>query len=912
MNSINFDNPWSLLIILPLVLCILVPFFITVNKENRSVHNVTSCVLHLLIALCVGFASAGTTIKSAMTETNVYVVADLSYSTNESLDTIDEYVKSLRKNLPLNAELGVVCFGATDSHVVHTPLGEKPTSVKNALPEVGQTDTEGKVDNSATDIVSALRYTSRIFKSGVIKRIVLITDGKQSDESDKNALKRAVDELHAAQIYVDAIYLDSNLDETAKEVQVSSVDYPFGVYVGKNATAEVYIQSTLETRATISVTCNGEPYFEERGLELKATTQKKTFDLETSVPGTYCYEVTLKDIEGDENGYNNVWSFTQTISAKPTTLFITASPDDEAVAREIYGNEYDSTVKLIYVDDPALPYTVAELCKYDQIVLSNVDVTEDMDEGKGRIFVDSLETVVSLLGKSLVGMGDLHVQNTTNETLLKLADMLPVRYGSPLGDSRRHVIIMDVSNSMEQAGKLALAKSAAKQLIDLLYVNNDADYVSVYGFAGSGEEIFEDELVANRETLKTTIDGIGGRHNTLMSEGLKLFQEDYEDYNELKETQIFIITDGRNAATDWTTSQKLIKDFKDNHGISTSILGIRSESTAGRLEALAAAGGGKVVDGKNDQYYDIQDNATLTEEVLEGFGGGGAEDVVVNIPAEIDKKVLADEVLEGIAISNSSYVYGYLTSREKPNATTALVVRHQRLGASTLDIPLYSHWSYGNGKTASFTSSFSGDWMRNWHRLGLDISFFTQVFETCTPTQRVDAPFLTTVEEQSGGATLKIRPAAIDRSATLAVELLSPDGESETLTNVAFDANAYVCAFTMPTVGEYTAKITYTTQGEAFTYVLPLHQSYLAEYDRFTTFDATPLYTMLGEKGTVSEDGKLEIENDENEVGVRILDLTIPLLSAAVVLFAADVIVRKLKWADIKGLFKKKKKGGRL
>ncbi len=904
MNSINFDNPWLLLIAIPLILCILVPFFITVNKENRNVHNLTSCILHLLIAVCVTFTAAGTTIKSAMTETNVYVVADLSYSTNKSLDKIDEYVKNLRKDLPLNAQLGVVCFGATDSHVVHTPLGEEPNSVRTALPEAGENATEGKVDNSATDIVSALRYTSRIFKGGVIKRIVLITDGKQSNESDKNALKRAVDELHAAQIYVDAIYLDSNIDSTVKEVQLSAADYASGVYVGKQASAEIYIQSSFETRATLSVTCNGEPYYEEKGVSLAASTQKRTLSLVTDLPGSYSYAVTLKDVEGDENSANNVWQFTQIVSAEPTTLFVTASAEDEAVARTIYGNKYESTVDLVYADDPDLPYTVAELCKYDEIILSNVDVTKDMDEGKGRLFVDSLETVVSLLGKSFVGMGDLHVQNTTDETLLKLADMLPVRYGSPLGDSRRHVIIMDVSNSMEQAGKLALAKKAAKQLIDLLYVNNDVDYVSVYGFAGSGEEIFEEEPVANRDTLKAAVDEISGRHNTLMSEGLKEFQEDLVNYTETKETQIFVITDGRNATSDWAGSQRLIKDFKDNYDIRTSILGIQSTATT-NLERLALAGGGK------DQYYNIENGTTLTEEVLGKFSGAGAEDVAIDMVALIDKKVLADEVLEGISISQSSYVNGYLTSREKPNATTALVVRHQRLNALTLDIPLYSHWNYGNGKTACFTSTFSGDWMRNWQRLGLDVSFFGRVFETNTPTQRVDVPFLTTVENQSGGATLKIRPAEIDRQATVQVELLSPDGESE-LSNVTFDANAYVCAFAMPKVGSYTAKITYTTQGEAFTYTTPLHQSYLAEYDCFTPFDATPLYVMLGEKGTVSEDGKLDIQNEESEVGVRILDLTIPLLTATVLLFAADVIVRKLKWADIKGIFKKKKKGGRL
>jgi hypothetical protein len=45
------------------------------------------------------------------------------------------------------------------------------------------------------------------------------------------------------------------------------------------------------------------------------------------------------------------------------------------------------------------------------------------------------------------------------------------------------------------------------------------------------------------------------------------------------------------------------------------------------------------------------------------------------------------------------------------------------------------------------------------------------------------------------------------------------------------------------------------------------------------------------------------------------MDLTFPLMIACVVLFIADVIVRKLKWQDIKGLFvkiDKTNKGGKV
>ena len=55
----------------------------------------------------------------------------------------------------------------------------------------------------------------------------------------------------------------------------------------------------------------------------------------------------------------------------------------------------------------------------------------------------------------------------------------------------------------------------------------------------------------------------------------------------------------------------------------------------------------------------------------------------------------------------------------------------------------------------------------------------------------------------------------------------------------------------------------------------------------------------------VSEDGSITIENNENELSTYTLSLTVPLFIAAVVLFVVDIIIRKLKWNDIKSLFVK-------
>ena len=211
MSSINFDNPYLLFLAIPIAALFIIPFAIAIRKYNLNGHNVASGVIHIVMALIIAFVAAGTSIVTTVTETNVYVVADVSYSANRNLETIDRYISDLGGSLPRNSKMGVVTFGK--NYQLLTPLGGKTQSVKNSL-----------VDDSATDIISALKYTGELFREDVIKRIVLITDGKQTAETDSNALKRQVDALAERNIHVDAIYLDDNIKDNAREVQISAVE----------------------------------------------------------------------------------------------------------------------------------------------------------------------------------------------------------------------------------------------------------------------------------------------------------------------------------------------------------------------------------------------------------------------------------------------------------------------------------------------------------------------------------------------------------------------------------------------------------------------------------------------------------------------------------------------------------------
>ncbi len=911
MSSINFDNPWLLLIAIPLFLLILVPFFIAVRKDNRNVHNVISCVLHLLIAVCVTFSVAGTTVKSALMETDIYVVADVSYSTNKSLDVMDDYIADLENDLPLNAQLGVVCFGATGEQVVHTRLGEPLQSVKGALEQV---------DYTSTDIVSALQYTSKIFKAGVIKRIVLITDAKQSDESDPDALKRTVDALHQQEIYVDAIYFDSNLKEGAQEVQLSNVEYSQSVYQGRSSTASVYLQSSVATTGTLKLTRDGEEVWQEQ-ISISVGTTVYPVQLSAAEAGQFSYEVILADVEKDTSGYNNSFKFTQRVDDSPITLFITDSEADALRAREIYGTNFEGSVTVMSSEDD-IPYTVGELCEYDEIVLSNVNVT---NVNNYQMFVESLDTVVSLMGKSLLAFGDIGLQNNVNEYMLRLGNILPVSYGPAEKTEKLFVISIDASNSMMQVGRMAVAKKAAKQMLDLL---DDKDMVSVVKFDGSSKIIQSPVAAANREVIKLLIDDIEDRHGTVISGSLNIENgagQVVKEFGKNRQSYVYLITDGINLESDWTSAKQYAKDLYLQHDAKTSILAVKPQKPEGstvdpiaEMKKLVSDVGGTYLPVANDTELDDSVFPTIASNFGEAISNRNSA-IVTNRPKE--------EVLNGVDLSGVSgsvcYVKGYVVSDAKMNAISVLNTKYQQKKwvpdpdnpevlvekYVDVDVPLYTYWNYGNGKAASFTAPFSGEWISSWN--GSDVPFFRNVLNVNTPEQSVSVPFVTTVRKQSGRATLEVRPAEIKPNAKVQVSLIAPDGTRTDITGIGGDASIYSCSFLLSKVGEYKAEVTYQYQEEICKQTVYISVPYLTEYDGFVTFDASPLYKMLGGNGTVSEDGWLHIENDENEVGMRVVNLTIPFMITAVALFMVDIIVRKMKWADITGLFRKHGKEGK-
>ena len=155
-------------------------------------------------------------------------------------------------------------------------------------------------------------------------------------------------------------------------------------------------------------------------------------------------------------------------------------------------------------------------------------------------------------------------------------------------------------------------------------------------------------------------------------------------------------------------------------------------------------------------------------------------------------------------------------------------------------------------------------------------------------------------------SVVEVIPSAIDPVAKLKMTITRPDGSVEEQV-LHFDRTRYYYEFETPDIGKYSVQINYS-YGNISDYEVTTNFYIVRspEYDSFVVYSAASLTGVIRDRGTVYEDDSLVVENNMDEVSTYQLDFTVGLLAIAVALYVIDIIIRKLTWADIRSLFKRR------
>ncbi len=875
MKNISFDNPYLLLLAIPLALAVIIPFLISRNKDNRTPLWTTSLVLHVIIIALIALAAAGISTVSVLTKTTVYVLADVSYSSDRNLDQIDEYVAEIKESLPVNTSMGVVCFGK--NCVVVTPAGRTIKSVS-----------EAKLDNSATDIAGALTYTEGLFKGDTLKRIILITDGNDTVNQSTASLASTVERLTASGIKIDAIFLDNTLSENECEVQLMEAEFSASSYIGHTNEAKFLIRSSAQTELMLELYARplatagaSEVEFEKIDFTvISAVSGLATvrMPLPNDTEGTYEYKAVLV-CDGDISEYNNTQIFTQNVVKQLRILLVTGDSTDVSVLTSAYGTSADIDSYVIGGGTNRIPFTLEDLIVYDEIILSNVDIR---DVKNANAFIDSVDTVVSQYGKSLITMGDLQLQtNAENAIFQKLGELLPVKYGASNREGKLYTIVLDISHSMFMASKFTIARDTA---INLLSVLDDDDYVSLVTFSGEVKTLPAKKVKECRQELVEYISSLSTDHGTDIGRGLEEALKAIRALN-LSENQIMLISDGFS----FESTVNAVDVAKDLYAMGATLSAVTTyipaEGANGRttMRSIVNAGQG-------GNYYEISTPEQVFGVVF-GQMAGEVGDAIVYKDSAVAIKKYKDGIIQGI--SKFPTVSGYIVSLEKYDATVPLTVTYVKANGYQETVPLYAYRSHGNGRVATLTTSFSDGWTKHWTDDDVN-RLLINLLVSNTPRTRVEYPFTVNMQRTEYDAYIEIVPGILDPAAKTTLRITYPNGRS-IKRELAFDSQKYFYSIETEMTGLYRFDITYQYDESTYTASTSFYLPYLPEYNAFAVFDKFSVYEFMRGNGSVNVDEIPDLTLDKNELTTYQKSYAIPLLIAAIVLFVIDVLVRKLR-----------------
>jgi len=516
--GVTLEHPWILA---------LVPVFIVyVILAGRRIKHMPSLkkriaqVLRIFLMITLTLAAASPSVQTKAGTTTTIFAADISDSNKKSLDEIEYFIGEAMKNAGNKDFTGVITFAA-ESSVLKMPSKEN-TAVS----------IDSRIKSDSTDIEKAIVAARSIMPENTSKRIVLLTDGK---ETSGNAIEVA-GLVNRLGFTVDVVPFEKAY---GAEVQVDEFTAPKQVNAGERFDISVKISSSTDTKATVRLFAN-RTLTAEKEVDIYKGTNLFTFGDKVEQGGivTYTAEVVTLDDMVLQN--NRLSAFTEILD-RPSVLVIEKGNSGENIVR--YIEQYANITR---VQPGEVPNDVQGLIAYDAYVMADISA-----EWLSADFLNTLEQTVKHQGKGLLTIGGENsyapggYNNTPLETILPVnMDITPKEENPDLG----LILVIDKSGSMSSGeygvSKLELAKEAAIRAAEVL---EETDQLGVIAFDDAIQWVVKTRLLEDREEAIDTIATIRPGGGTQI---LPPLEEAWQDLR-MKDTKlkhIILLTDGQAGA----------------------------------------------------------------------------------------------------------------------------------------------------------------------------------------------------------------------------------------------------------------------------------------------------------------------------------------------------------------------------
>ncbi len=558
---------------------------------------------------------------------------------------------------------GMVVFGTTASIEAEPAKAPDLSRIASVL------------EDTRTDIGSAIRLALASFPPGVQKRIVLLTDG---NENKGDAIREARGALAGGAV-VDVVPLEY---EHGREVRIEKLTAPSRSLKGEVVQVRIVVHATQPSPAWLSLRIDGR---QAARKEVRLSAGKNMYTMEHAVAkgGFHTFEARVEAAD-DNLVQNNVGYAYTIVGGAPRALVVESDPEDARfLLQALKAHEIEGEVAL-----PAeTPATPAGFQNWDVLFLSNVEAP-----AFSAAQLKSIEAAVRNLGMGLVMVGGENAFGAGDYNGTPVEEALPVfaevkqRKILPNGAL---VLIMhtcefpDANVWGKRICKQAVRKLTAKDLVGLIY------------FDGRRSAwLFELQPAALKKKISGKIDGMEAGDMPDFDTSLQMA------YQALKNApaavkHVVVVSDG-----DPSPPSGLLKRALARSAVSVSTVCIEPHP--------------------NDR------NARIVMKDIARVTGGRAyfpkrpdqlPGILIHEAAQVRRKFVKEEpfqpvavawseILKGLDPSNLPRLLGRVICTEKPTAAVPL-------RAPDGD-PVLAHWRHGLGRSAAFTSDAKNRWAAAW------------------------------------------------------------------------------------------------------------------------------------------------------------------------------------------------------
>ena len=549
-------------------------------------------------------------------------------------------------------------------------LLEKPAQVRDLAVTEGS-PREGAIDRAATNLERALDEALLGLDRDRVKRLVLLTDGNQTEGDVWRMLAR----LKEAKVRVFPIPAKVRDDGDA---WLEGIELPQGMRQGEPVTVTVRAFSPGEARARV-VLRTGNTVLGNRAVRLTAGLNRVSFEIQLSSVGSNTLAAELI-AEGDRVRDNNRVQQSAWVAKAPRVLYVEGQPGTAGFLRDALARQGIE----VNVASPAdIPETAAAFAPYDALVLSDTPAN-----AIAPAKMQAIESYVRDSGGGLLFAAGANVYGEQGYSGTPVEKVLPVQFRAQ--EKRKDlalVIALDRSYSM-RGRKMELAKEATRAALDLL---EEQHQFAVVAFDSQTHISVPMQYVRAKRKAEDQIARIQASGQTNIYPALSMVYRLLQK-TDAKAKHVILLSDGDTHPADFEGLVSRMTDEK----IVVSTVAIGEGANLELMGNIARWGGGRA-------YATVSAEAVpqiFIEETQRAVRSNLLEDAFKPV---VKRRM---EAFRGVDFEQAPPLKGYVSATARDNAEVFLV--------SQSGSPVLARWQYGLGKVVVFTSDVKNRWAVHW------------------------------------------------------------------------------------------------------------------------------------------------------------------------------------------------------